>query len=201
MLNLIAKQSILIGNVCQCYLIWQIDSLEKHSCQLSADITWQIAWQIKLDLIISAKDSAKDLCEIWDVFADKVVSTWTSCMSSCLSSSIILTWKEVMVVQQPIFKYSNTDNIEPQPRTGSHSPLTGSHSARTLRGWSDGGVAGVVTDVTDGDWLLLTSLYLLTGSWALTAWWATPYTGTNHHHHHHHRLQVSWETPGRISLS
>ena len=51
------KQSNLIGNVCQCYLIWQIDSLEKHSCQLSVDITWQISWGIKLWRKIFAEDA------------------------------------------------------------------------------------------------------------------------------------------------
>ena len=111
-------------------------------------------------------------CTMCDVSADKPVSTWTSCMSSCLSSSMILTWKDVMVVQQPIFRYSNTDNIELGPRTGgSHRDLTDSGLTNIEPDWV---VVGVMVELDwSSDWWLagwhLTSLYLLTVRWALTA--------------------------------
>ena len=111
---------------------------------LTDNLTDKVYWINLLVIPSLVCDVRRNVC--WQ---GCLVSTWTSCMSSCLSSSIILTWKDVMVVQQPIFKYSNTSYIE---------ILSDSHRDVTMK-----------TDLWE-----LTShicLYLLTVSWALTAWW------------------------------
>ena len=114
---------------------------------LTDNLTDKVYWINLLVIPSLVCDVRRNVC--WQ---GCLVSTWTSCMSSCLSSSIILTWKDVMVVQQPIFKYSNTDNIEQRPRTaGSHRSLTGlsqgsqPHWARVGDGVMEWGVTDWLT--------------------------------------------------------
>ena len=107
--SVLSSSSRVHWSVCQCYLIWQIESLEKHSCQLFADNL-----SIKVHREGHWYTAPGKLYQIWGLASEVWSVTWTSCMSSCLSNRIILTWKDFMVVQQPILKHSTTCSMEPQ---------------------------------------------------------------------------------------
>ena len=122
-------------SVCQCYLIWQIESLEKHSCQLFADNLsiklHRVGHWYTVPGVNCAKYDGWNCCPV----------TWTSCISSCLASRIIFTWKDLMVVQQPMLKHSTSCNMYLQLTVGRLSV----------------------------PYLQTSRLYLLTVVWALTA--------------------------------